>query len=153
MHAVDRLFWVVSQFCEWLAVAIYVSAGQLSWGPELMSIRYRNSERKHRNIFIEDWMVVFVSRYHKGFHIHNDTKVIFRYLLRELGELVVWYLWLVLPFIEQIQSYQRYFRRVSPAIARRAEYIWSPDPDRETEWTGQRLREVLKRETGLGLQG
>lgn len=153
MHAIDRLFRVVSQFRERLAVAIHISAGQPSRGPELMSIRHRNSERERRNIFIEDRMVVFVSRYHKGFHVHNDTKVIFRYLPRELGELVVWYLWLVLPFIEQIQSYQRHFRGAPPAVSRRAEYIWSPDPDRETEWTGHRLREVLKRETALGLRG
>ncbi|KAJ5162549.1 hypothetical protein N7492_007941 [Penicillium capsulatum] len=134
MHAIDRFFRVVSQFRERLAVAIHVSAGQPSRGPELMSIRHRNSERERRNIFIEDRMVVFVSRYHKGFHVHNDTKVIFRYLPRELGELVVWYLWLVLPFVEQMQSYQRHFRGASPAVAHRAEYIWSPDPDRETEF-------------------
>ncbi|KAJ6117766.1 hypothetical protein N7512_007491 [Penicillium capsulatum] len=153
MHAIDRLFRVVSQFRERLAVAIHISAGQPSRGPKLMSIQHRNSERERRNIFIEDRMVVFVSRYHKGFHVHNDTKVIFRYLPHELGELVVWYLWLVLPFIEQMQSYQLHFRGAPPAVGRRAEYIWSPDPDRETEWTGHRLREVLKRETGLGLQG
>jgi hypothetical protein len=57
-----------------------------------MSIRYRNSERERRNIFIEDGIVVFVSWYYKGFHVENDAKVIFRYLLREIGEVVVWYL-------------------------------------------------------------
>lgn len=153
MHAIDRFFRVVSQFRERLSVAVHVCAGQPSRAPELMSIRHRNSERERRNVFIEDGMVVFVSRYHKGFHVENDAKVIFRYLPREIGEVVVWYLWLVLPFVEQMQSYQRHFRGEPAAIGRRAEYIWSPDPDRQTEWSSARLREVLKRETAIGLDG
>lgn len=32
-------------------------------------------------------------------------KIIHRYLLRDIGELVVWYLWLVLPFVERIELY------------------------------------------------
>jgi superfamily II DNA or RNA helicase len=153
MPAIDRFFRVVSQFRERLSVAVHVCAGQPSRGPELMSIRHRNSERERRNIFIEDGMVTFVSRYHKGFHVANDTKVIFRYLPREIGELVIWYLWLVLPFVEQMQSYQRHIRGEAATIGRRAEYVWSPDPDRQTEWSSVRLREVLKRETAIGLDG
>jgi hypothetical protein len=43
-------------------------------------------------------MVVFVTRYYKGYNVSGDVKIIYWYLLREVGELVVWYLWLVLPF-------------------------------------------------------
>lgn len=102
---IDRYFRVVRQFRELLSVAIYVYAGQPSRATELLSIRHRNSERERRNVFIDNRIVMFVSRYHKGFYINNDTKVIYRYLPRELGELVVWYLWLVLPFVEAIESY------------------------------------------------
>jgi hypothetical protein len=70
-------------------VAIYVCTGQPSRAPELLSIRHRNSERERRNMFINDRIVMFVSRYYKGFYINNDTKVIYRYLLRELGKLVI----------------------------------------------------------------
>lgn len=153
MQAIDRFFRVVAQFREQLSVAVHICAGQPSRGPELMSIRHRNSERERRNVFIEDGMVAFVSRYHKGFHVNNDTKVIFRYLPREIGELIVWYLWLVLPFVEQMESYQRHFRGEPAAVGRRAEYVWSPDPDRHTAWSGDRLRDVLKRETAIGLNG
>lgn len=51
-------------------------------------------------------MVTFVTKYHKGFYASNDVKVIHRYLPREVGELVVWYLWLVLPFVEKLQEYR-----------------------------------------------
>ena len=55
-------------------------------------------------MFIEDGMVVFVTRYHKGYEVKGDVKIIHRYLLREVGELVVWYLWLVLPFVIVYES-------------------------------------------------
>lgn len=66
MQAIDRFFRVVSQFRERLSVAVHVCAGQPSRGPELMSIRHRNSERGRRNVFIEDGMVVFVTGTTKG---------------------------------------------------------------------------------------
>ena len=154
MGGIDRYFRVVRQFRELLSVAIHVCAGQPSRATELLSIRHRNSERERRNVFIDDGMVMFVSRYHKGFHINNDTKVICRYLPRELGELVVWYLWLVLPFVEAMESYQRGFRG-QPATTerRRADYIWSPDPENQKEWNSPRFREMLKEQTRTGLHG
>jgi hypothetical protein len=50
-------------------------------------------------LFIEDGIVVFMTRYHKGYKVKGDVKIIHRYLPREVGELVVWYLWLVLLFV------------------------------------------------------
>ncbi|CAG8320632.1 unnamed protein product [Penicillium salamii] len=138
MPAIDRFFRGVSQFRERLSVTVHIYANAPNRGPELMSIRHCNSERKRRNVFIEDGMVTFVSRYHKGFHVANDTKVIFRYLPQKIGELVVWYLWLVLPFVKQMQSYQRHVRDAPAAPGHRAD---------------GRFREVLKRETAIGLQG
>lgn len=100
IYTINRFFRVVSQFRERLSVAVYICAGQPSRAPELISIRYRNSEQERRNIFIKDGIVVFISQYYKGFHVKNDAKVIFRYLPRKIGEVVVQYLQLVLPFIE-----------------------------------------------------
>lgn len=57
-----------------------------------------------RNVFIEDGMVVTASTYHKGFYASNDVKVIHRYLPCSVREMVVWYLWLVLLFVEQLQA-------------------------------------------------
>jgi hypothetical protein len=36
--------------------------------------------------------------------LSGDVKFIHRYLARELGELVVWYLWLVRTFERRLQS-------------------------------------------------
>ena len=47
-------------------------------------------------------MVFFVTYYHKGYSIQDSTKIIHRYLPREVGELLVYYLWLVVPFLSRI---------------------------------------------------
>lgn len=51
-------------------------------------------------------MVTFVMAYYKGFHASNDVKIIHWYMLREVGELVVWYIWLVMLFINQLAAWQ-----------------------------------------------
>ena len=83
---------------------IHISAGQPARGPELLSIRHRNTRNGgRRNIFIEDGQVVFVTAYHKGYNLGGNTKIIHRYLPQEVGELVVRYLWLVEPFQRQLE--------------------------------------------------
>jgi hypothetical protein len=152
--AIQRYMQWVVRFREQLSVAIHVTAGQPSRAPELLSIRHRNTEGGHRNIFIEDGLVVFASRYHKGFYAQNDTKIIHRYLPREVGELVVWYLWLVLPFVERLQIYQSAQQPSEQQTSvSQAAYLWPPDPLTGRQWTPERFREVLKRETAIGLHG
>lgn len=41
------------------------------------------------NIIIEDSMVVFVTRNYNGYNVSGDVKIIHRYLVCEVGELVV----------------------------------------------------------------
>jgi hypothetical protein len=97
----------VAQFKEKLAVLVHVTAGQPARAPELLSIQHCNTANsQQRNIYIEDGMVTFVTAYHKGFHASNDVKIIHRYVPREVGELVVWYIWLVMPFIDQLAAWQ-----------------------------------------------
>jgi hypothetical protein len=39
----------------------------------------------------------------EGYSITNSTKIIHRYLPQEVSELLVYYLWLVLPFCTQLK--------------------------------------------------
>jgi hypothetical protein len=110
--SIDVYLQRVAHFREKLAIAIHVSGGQPARAPELLSIRHCNTDSGgRRNVFIEDRLVTFVSQYHKGFYASNDTKVIHRYLPREVRELVVHYLWLVLPFIRRLKAYVAKVRR------------------------------------------
>ena len=97
----------VTAFQELLSILVHITGGQPTSGVELMSIRHRNAPDAKRNIFIDDGMVTFVSHYVKGFNVENDGKLLRRYVPREVGELVVQYLWLVLPFVLQLHSGRR----------------------------------------------
>jgi len=48
-------------------------------------------------------LISFVTAYHKGYEYSEKTKLIQRFLPKEVGELLVYYLWLVLPFFETMQ--------------------------------------------------
>ena len=134
----------VAEFREKLLVLMHVTAGQPGRGPEVLSIRHSNTVRGgHRNIFIEDGMVVFVTRYHKGYSLSGDIKIIHRYLPREVGELLVWYLWLALPFQQRMEAMVWKKDAVSA-------HMWPADPGGK-KWTSERMRKVLKRESRAGL--
>ncbi|KAF4974240.1 hypothetical protein FDECE_18691, partial [Fusarium decemcellulare] len=47
---------------------------------------------------------MLVAGYHKGFSKSERLKVIHRFLPREISILVIYYLWLVLPYWEDLQA-------------------------------------------------
>jgi hypothetical protein len=97
-------------------------------------------------------MVVFVTAYHKGFYASNNVKIVHWYLPREVGELVVWYLWLVLPFVRQLavtwcQLNPSNLSTSSSPSAHRSLYLWVPDVGTGREWSSEHLHKVLKQES------
>jgi hypothetical protein len=67
---------------------MHIIRGQPAGGPEILSIRHSNIIRgEYWNIFTEDGMVVFVTRYHRGYSAGGKLKIIHRYLPREVGVL------------------------------------------------------------------
>ena len=94
----------VDQFLSRLLLLIHLTSGQPARGTELLSLRYQNTVLGHiRGVFIDNGMVSTVTAYHKGYSITGSTKIIHRYLPKEVGELLVYYLWLVRPLVEQLQ--------------------------------------------------
>ncbi|TKA55481.1 hypothetical protein B0A49_13343, partial [Cryomyces minteri] len=73
------------EYREKLLVLMHITGGQPARSPEILSIRHSNTAKgEHRNTFIEDGMVVFATRYHKGYALSGDVKIIHRYLPREV---------------------------------------------------------------------
>ena len=141
---VERYMDRVIAFREKLIVLMHITGGQPARGPEILSVRHSNTDKGgHRNIFIEDGMVVFATRYHKGYAVKGDVKIIHRYLPRGVGELLVYYMWLVLPFQQQLEAMVWEKEAMSS-------HLWPPDPSGR-KWTSDRLREALKRESRVGL--
>ncbi|GME30610.1 conserved hypothetical protein, partial [Neofusicoccum parvum] len=143
-QAVDAYAAQVAEFREKLLLLMHITSGQPARGPEILSIRHSNTAKGgHRNVFVEDGLVVFVTRYHKGYAMSGDVKVIHRYLPREVGELVVWYLWLVLPFHQRMLAVVRGSEQISA-------HMW-PAEVGEKRWTTERMREAMKKESRIGL--
>ena len=134
----------VVAFRSQLLILMHMTGGQPARGTEILSVRHRNTvEGGHRNLFIEDGLVVFVTKYHKGFQMSGDVKIIHRYLPREVGELVVWYLWLVLPFVQQMEAMLWPQKGVS-------DHMWPTDVDGR-KWTPERMKKELQRVSQAGL--
>lgn len=127
----------VARFRGLLLILMHISGGQPARGPEILSVRHRNTPQGgHRNMFIEDGTVVFVTKYHKGYQMSGDAKIIHRYLPRQVGELVVWYLWLALPFIQRIEAAVWKKKGMS-------DHMWPADAD-GPKWTTDRMKKQLQ---------
>ena len=43
-------------------------------------------------MFIKDGIVVIATQYYKGYNVSSNVKIIYRYLPRKVGKLVVYYI-------------------------------------------------------------
>jgi hypothetical protein len=128
----------INSFLERLLLLIHLTAGQPARGTELLSLRHCNTVNgHHRSIFIENGLVSTVTAYHKGYNIVGSTKIIHRYLPKEVSELVVYYLWFILPFWRKLDLLVWCQR--DPASA----FLW---PKGDGSWDSTRLTQVLKNE-------
>lgn len=127
-----------------LLALLHLTSGQPARETELLSLRHRNTvQGGHRNLFIENGMVVFVCRYHKGYEFKGDVKIIHHYLPRVVGQLVVWYQWLALPFAQRLEALIEPTRPPSS-------HLWPMDAAGRT-YTTDRLKQELQAATLAGL--
>ena len=122
------------RFREHLLVAVHMTGGQPARGTELVTVTYKNMPNgQSRGIFVENGLMVYVTMYHKGIGHAGTAKVIHRYLPREVGELLLYYLWLVLPFWEKLERASGRVVHVEPSS-----FVW--EPIREERWTSPQWR-------------
>ena len=127
-----------------MLTCVHITGGQPARGPEILSVRHSSSgDGEGRNIFIEDGMVVLVTRYHKGYNISGDVKVIHRYLPRRVGALMVWYIWLILPAVEALE-------RIRQGSYRRQWQVWAKDVQGRP-WTPARMSREMTAATASGM--
>lgn len=89
----------VYSFLKDLLVLVHITGGQPARGPELLSIRHRNTQQGGtRNVFVVDGAVMVKTVYHKGYNVSRKAKHICRFLPPAVSEMMVSYLWLVLPW-------------------------------------------------------
>jgi superfamily II DNA helicase RecQ len=125
-QGVEEYIRKVRRFKEELIVLVHMSAGAPARSTELTSITTTNPMvgRGRRGVYIERGLVVFVPEYGKMSSHSGKVKVIHRYVPREVSELVVYYLWIVDPFVRLLQAGlqgQMDFSR----------FLWEPKPERQ----------------------
>ncbi|KAI7722752.1 hypothetical protein KC353_g226 [Hortaea werneckii] len=131
----------VEAFLERLLLLVHVTSGQPARGIETLSLRHVNTMNgHHRNIFVENGMISTVTTYHKGYTTSGNTKIIHRYLPKEVGELLVYYLWMIQPLC----------RKLELLVLRRRDlpspFLWAATGSLEP-WDSSRLSRVMQRET------
>jgi hypothetical protein len=126
----------INSFLERLLLLIHLTAGKLARGTGLLSLRYCNTVKgHHRNSFIENGLISTVTACQKGYNMVGSTKIIHRYFPKEVSELVVYYLWFILPFWRKLDLLV--WHQGDPASA----FLW---PKGQGSWDSTRLTQVLR---------
>ena len=139
----------IQTFLQRLLLLVHMTGGQPARGTELLTLQWRNSQHGiRRNIFLENGLVTFVTSYHKGYSITGSTKIIHRYLPPEVSELLVYYLWLVVPFVKQLECLTPGFEPTSTTSS----LLWSRSITdksghrQDVPWPSKCLSDVLAKE-------
>ena len=112
---------LVDRFREKLLILMHMVSGQPARATEILTVRVENTANAGtRNIFVSHGQMCFVTAYHKNFQQSDQVKIIHRFMPPEVGELLVWYIWLVLPFWQNIQG-------VIKKSTFRSAYIWADE--------------------------
>jgi superfamily II DNA helicase RecQ len=125
--AVNRYLRAVKKFKERLIVLVHMSAGAPARSTELTSIQCENGKyaRSQRGVFIDNGLVAFVTAYHKGFSASQSMKIIHRFVPREVGEIVIYYMWLIRPF-------ERILQRMNSGQMLFSSWFWEPEPEEQS---------------------
>lgn len=104
------------------AALTHMTGGPPARGSELVTIQYKNSANgESRGTFIDNRLLALMTMYHKNAGSTGKSKVIHRYMPREVGELMVYYLWFAVPFWEKIEH------ATTGEPVKTSAYIWEPE--------------------------
>jgi len=144
--AVNDYLKCASAFLETLFLYIHITSGQPARVTEELGIRYCNTmSGEHRNIFVDNGVVEIVLRYHKGYSMEGSTKITHRFLSKEVSEIVVLYLWLILPFKQYLE-----FNRTAGLSRVPSPLVWSEcktSGKTKKKWDTQRVCDALEKES------
>ncbi len=73
-----------------LLLLIHLTREQLVRVIELLFVRHRNIiASQQRNVYVKNKIMVFVTRYHKKYSHNDEIKLIYRYLLFFIDQLLI----------------------------------------------------------------
>lgn len=107
----------VQNFLGFLAILIHKGSGQPGRSKEFLSLRLENKDTGRRNVFIHDGYFLFLLTYHKALHRTHASRFPVRFLLPEVGMLLM-------QFIVLIQPVRRLFCEAVCIPSQVSEYLW-----------------------------
>jgi hypothetical protein len=81
-----------------LLCSVHVTLGQPGCGLEITTMRYCNGTLQDCNIFVADRQIITVVRYYKLQSQWDKPKVVLRFLLPQLRQVIALYLVYIQPF-------------------------------------------------------
>ena len=92
----------IEQFLKYLLLLIYCTSGLPLRGTELITLRYLNSIKDKREIFLDKGSSLFIINisYYKGYQISEKKASNIRYLPQVVSQMFLLYIVLVTPFID-----------------------------------------------------
>ena len=101
---IDNYMRQIVKFREKLLILMHFIDDQSTRTFEILNVRHCNIiRRKHRNIFVENELIVFVIRNHKEYNMKRNVKMIHRYLSQKMRKLLMYYLLLILSFQQRLK--------------------------------------------------
>jgi superfamily II DNA helicase RecQ len=131
----------VQHFLEFMLTILYKGSGQPARRPEMLGLRWQNTQYDQRNLFIHDGYILFILTYHKWQSQHHASRYPVRFLLPEAGELMVQFLVLIQPF-------RRWVAQETGVPPRVSEYLWSGP---HGVWTDDRMTRLIQRNSLLSV--
>lgn len=122
---------------------MYITGGQPARGPELGSIKFRNSTFSLRNFFIMSGRGCYYTEYHKSRASTNFSYFVVRYLPDTVTALTLLYIAYIRPFISMIYNQTSSNKNV----AEDGNYLFCNDESPHECWNGQMLSKILQKET------
>ena len=116
----------VQEFLGKLAVLIHKGSGQAARMTEFLGMRWCNNAYDKRNIFVHDGYLLFILTYHKSQSRTNASRWPVRFLLPEVGQLVLQYLAIVVPFRRFLSKEVQNPEEVSEYLFSRGSRVWQP---------------------------
>jgi len=107
----------VQDFLKRLLVLCHVTSGQPLRQPELLSIRWQNTDRQ-RHILLWEKLVLIYTQYHKGQQQSGAYKENVRFLPRAVGNLLLDYLAYIMPLRQLFLRQPKPKALISP-------YLWA----------------------------
>lgn len=145
---VTEYLYLVTEFLSCILLLVHLTSGQPARGIELLTVQWQNSQEGHRRtIGIENGLVSIITTSIKGYTIDGSSRIIHRYLTPEVGEMLIYYLWLVLPFCRQLQlvacgKIPQDLPILVPSLS--SSLLWATREGKP--WVTERLRGILSRE-------